>query len=279
MAVENRYFVSGSRVAVVFPLDQITGRIAASSTTPLYGYIPFGFKGFAGNFPPPRKITHVGQDGVRQLDFLPPVEAADGSMTVSSTDLDLIALVTGVSIETLGTSKIIPVMSSQMGFEPVVGVQLVRQAENVNGLRRWESFVFSAAKCIYQPASFTDAGSDITYQIAPMISGVRLWGPDWTTATNGATTAQMTQFASNGFPYIVAWKADGTATDFLFDVDKPATNTTTAFQGVWKTDPSTNVCTTASVTNATTKITFAVAPAIGTIITCLYEGTAQVRAS
>ena len=279
MAVENRYFVAGSRLAVVFPLDQTTGRIAATSTTPLYGYIPFGFKGFAGNFPAPRKITHIGQDGVRQLDWLPPLDAADGAMTVSSTDLDLISLVSGVTTETIGTAKVIPVLSSQQGFEPVVGVQLVRQAETTGGLRRWESFIFSAAKAIYMPASFTADLSDITYQIAPLITTQRLWGPDWTVATNNTTTAQMAQFASIGFPYLVAWKADGTATDFLFDVDKPAINNTTAFIGVWQTDPSTNICTSATVTKAVTKITYAVAPAIGTIITAMYEGTMQVRTS
>jgi hypothetical protein len=278
-AIEDRYFASGTRLAVFYALDQTTGRIAATGLTPYYGLVIYGPKALALNVTEPRKITHVGQDRPLQIDWLPALDAMDAELTTSATELNIQSAVGGVKTETIGTAKLNPLQSSQMGFEPVFGAWFARQTENVSGLRRWESYVFSAAKIIFMPSPMTDAASDLRYKIAPSIASKKLWGDAWTSATNGATTAQVGQFATLNYPYLCAWKSTSSDVAFLFDTDKAALNNTTAFLGVWVNDILTA---SSDYTAATTGITFHAAPGFdtdgaGKIITCVYEGPLLVR--
>lgn len=279
MTMEDRYFASGTRLAVFYELDQTTGRIKATGMTPYYGQTLYGPKGLSLNVPEPRKITHVGQDRPLQIDWLPATEAMDAEVTASATELNNETLVSGVKSETIGTAKLVPLQSSQQGFEPIVGAWFARQAQNIGGLRRWESYIFSAAKIIFMPSPMTDGASDVRYKIAPSISTRKLWGPSWSSSDNGATTAQVGQFASTGYPYLPAWKSSSSDTVFPFDTDKPADNATTAILGVWVNDVLTP---SSDYTKATTGITFHTAPGYdsdgnGKIVTCLYEGPLLVR--
>jgi hypothetical protein len=161
----------------------------------------------------------------------------------------------------------------------VYGAWFARQTENVSGLRRWESYVFSAAKIIFMPSPMTDAAADLRYKIAPSIASKKLWGDVWSSGTNGATTAQVGQFATLNYPYLCAWKSTSTDVAYLFDTDKAALNATTAFLGVWTNDVLTP---SSDYTAATTGITFHAAPgldtdAAGKIVTCVYEGPLLVR--
>lgn len=284
MTVEDRYFASGTRLSVFYELNQTTGRLKAPIThAPYYGLVLYGPKGLNLNITEPRKITHVGQDRPLQIDWLPALEAMDAELTVSATELNVEAAVNGTKTETVGTAKLAPVLSSQQGFEPQVACWFARQTENISGLRRWESYVFSAAKVIYMPSSFTDATGDIRYKIAPAISTRKIYGEAWSSASNGATTAQMGQFASNNYPYLVGWQSGLSDVLYSFDTDKPAL-TTGSVLGVWVNDVLTP---SSDYTVAVTGITFATAPGLdsnpadsdtpGKIITCLYEGPLLVR--
>lgn len=286
MTMEDRYFSSGTRLAIFYELNQVTGRIAAPKTAtpdPYYGLVLYGPKGLTLNITEPRKITHVGQDRPLQIDWLPATEAMDAELSVSATELNIETEVMGVKTETIGTAKLMPLQSSQMGFEPQLGAWFTRQAENVSGLRRWESYIFSAAKVIFMPSAFNDSTEDQRYKIAPAVSSRKLWGDSWTSGVNGATTAQMGQFASENYPYLCAWQSTDTDVAYPFDTDKPAL-TTGSVLGVWINDvlsPSSNY------TVATTGITFTTAPGLdtdstdtdvpGKIVTCLYEGPLLVR--
>ena len=89
----------------------------------------------------------------------------------------------------------------------------------------------------------------------------------------------MAQFATTGYPYLVAWKSGSTDLSFLFDTDKPADNAAAAFLGVWVNDTLTP---SSDYTAATTGVTFKTAPgldtdSVGKIVTCLYEGPLLVR--
>jgi hypothetical protein len=279
MTMEDRYFASGTRLAIFYELDQTTGRIKAANMTPYYGLVVFGPKALTVNVTEPRKITHVGQDRPLQIDWLPALEAMDAELTVSATELNIESAVMGVKTETLGTAKLVPLQSSQMGFEPVLGAWFARQTENISGLRRWESYVFSASKIIFLPSAMTDGAADLRYKIAPSIASKKLWGDSWSMATNGATTAQVGQFATTGYPYLVAWKSGSSDVTFPFDTDKPADNATAASLGVWVND---TLAASSDYNKATTGITFHVAPGldtdnVGKIVTCLYEGPLLVR--
>jgi hypothetical protein len=280
MATEDRYFASGTRLAIVYELDQVTGRIAATNMTPYYGLVMYGIKGLNVNITEPRKITHVGQDRPLQIDYLPAQEAMDAEITTSATELNIESATAGTLTETLGTGRINPLQTSQMGFEPVVGFWAARQTENTSGLRRWESYVFSAAKMIFMPSAMTDATADLRYKIAPSIATKKLWGPAWTLAINGATTAQMAQMATTGYPYLVGWKNAVATTIFPFDTDKPANASGVgSILGGWVNDVLTP---TSDYTAAAASFTFHVAPGLdtdgaGKIVTCVYEGPLLVR--
>jgi len=77
--MEDIYFANGTRAGVVYELDQTTGRIkATSSTVPYYGIVTRA-KGLNLNITEPRKITAVGQDRALQIDWLPALEAMEGT--------------------------------------------------------------------------------------------------------------------------------------------------------------------------------------------------------
>jgi len=279
MTMEDRYFASGTRLAVFYELDQTTGRIKATNMTPYYGLVVYGPKGLTMNITEPRKITHVGQDRPLQIDWLPALEGMDAELTTSATELNIQAAVGGVKTETIGTAKLNPLQTSQMGFEPIMGAWFARQTQNISGLRRWESYIFSSAKVVFMPSAMTDATADLRYKIAPAISTRKLWGDSWTSATNGATTAQVGQFASTGYPYLVGWKVTSSDVAFPFDTDKAATDSDAAILGVWVNDV---LAATSDYSKAKTGVTFAVSPGydtdgVGKTVTCLYEGPLLVR--
>jgi hypothetical protein len=277
--MEDIYFANGTRAGVVYELDQTTGRIkATSSTVPYYGIVTRA-KGLNLNITEPRKITAVGQDRALQIDWLPALEAMDAELTVEMTELDLAAAVSGVKVESIASTaaKLMPVLSSQQGNEPQMACWYLRQAENLAGLRRWESYVFSAAKMIYMPSAMTADKSDIRYKIAPAISTRKIWGEAWSDATNGATTAQMGQFASIEFPYLCAWLSAATpVVDYPFRTDLPANNSGASVWGVWVDDV---LVAPADYTAVAAKITFDAALSAGKIITCLYGGPSTNRTS
>lgn len=289
MTVEDRYFATGMRVASFYELSQITGRLKAPVThLPYYGLVLYGPKSLNLNVPEPRKITHVGQDRPLQVDWLPATEGMDAEVNVSATEVNVQAAVDGTKVQTIGTAKLVPVFSSKQGFNPSLGAWFTRQAENVDGDRRWESFIFNKSKVVYQPAGMSDGNAEPKYKIAPAIAKHKLWGEVWSDSDNGAETAQMGQMLSNGFPYLVGWQSGTSDVSFPFDTDKPAINTGNAILGVYVGSSAGDALVPSSdYTVAVTGITFLTAPGLdtnpadsdnpGKIITCIYEGPMIVR--
>jgi hypothetical protein len=279
--MEDLYFSTGLRAAAIFALNQTNGRINATSTTvPYYGLLTRA-KGLNINGQEPRKITAVSQDRATQIDWLPPLEAMDADVSLEWTELDVYALTSGVKVETLsgsnGAAKLLPVYSSQQGNEPQVACWYTRQAENISGIRRWESYVFPVAKMIGRPSSITADKSDMTYKIAPTITTRKIYGEALTDATNGATTAQMGIVATLEMPYLCAWLSAATPTvDYAFRADLPANSVGASVWGVWVDDV---LVAPADYTAVATKITLDAALDAGKIITCLYGGPSINRTS
>ena len=270
MTASGKLFAAGARYGAAFPLNQTTGLIlntAPAAHTANYGHIWQGMKGFSGSFPAPRKINHTGQDRVLQIDWLPPLEGMDANVTVSSTDYDLIAALTGVKVQTLGTGKFLQTYTNKQGFEPSVGLFFFQQAEDLDtGIRRWQSYLFASAKCFFTPASMTDTTADLTFPVVPAISTKTLFGTTLTESTNGTTSSQMGLLMTEGRPRICSWTADGTETEFLFDTDKQAANATTAHLTV-----TVDGVVTAPTTTPVTGPTFTPALTAGKVIICAYE--------
>lgn len=276
MTVEDRLFSQGTRMAVVYKLNQTTGRIDVTGTTPTTPYsgdVFYGPKAWSGNFPTPRVITHVGQDRPLQIDFLPALEGMTGELTVSAKESNIIANITGTTVETIGTSKLAPVFSSKQGFEPVVGLWLTKSATTTSGLQRWVSYVMSAAKCYWTPSAFTDGGAEEKFSTVPNISTRKLWGPSWNDSDNGATSAQLGVLDSTGYPYMIGWLSDSSSVAYNFNTDELGLDSN-CVQGVWRND---SLVADSDYAVTTTGITFEAALEPDETVTCFYLGTAKVR--
>jgi hypothetical protein len=268
MTASGSLFSSGHRFATVFALDPTTGLIAPpTADTAYYGADVHGSQSFSGNFPEPRKISHTGQDRVLQVDWLPPLEGMDAQIQASVTDYDLIAALTGVKVATVGTSKLIYLLTNHQGQEPSVGQQAL---DLTLGIRRWQSYLFPSAKCVFMPASMTDGPSNISFKIVPAISSKTLTGQTLSESTNGAVNAQMGMMMTEGLPSVVAWKAGGAATDYTLGSGRDALNATTAWQVV-----TLNGAIITPSAYTTTKISVAAPHTAGDIVIAVYETIAN----
>jgi hypothetical protein len=274
MTVSGQMFTSGARKGVVFPLEATTGFLSPPVAQPVatgyYGIKWEGYRAFQGNFPKARKLSFVAQDRVAQIDWLPPTEGMDATVQCSATDYALIAALGGQLVRTVGTAKMIQILTNKQGFEPTVAMQFIQQAEDLSlGIRRWQSYLLPASKAIFAPASMGDAEEMLTYDVAPSISRQNMFGTPLTEVADGTLSSQMGMLMTEGFPYVCVWRGDNSMKVFLFDPAIPALNATTAFIAVTKNG------TAVTETQLTTGVTFASAPALGDIVIAVYEGAGQ----
>ena len=267
-ATSGKQLAVGLRYGMVYALNSDgtpTGNVTPTTATD--GTEFQGPKVFTLNVPEPRKITHIGEDRVLAVDYLPPSDGMDGELSVSPSELDIVAMLGGLTVATVGEGVLAALASSQQGFEPQVGLMLYQQSLDVSlGTRRWRSFWFPSCRCIYMPAGMGQDTQDIRYKIAPAVVSSLPWGTDLNETDNGCLTMQGVEMMSEGRPNMCWWEGDGAETEFLLPLDKPATSTAkmNAFSdGV--------DATAALASTAVDKITYTVAPADGVIVTLLYE--------
>lgn len=216
-------FGLGQRGAFIIEIDQSTGLPKATSASVPYEGLPVsGNRQFDMTIPPPREFTHVGQDRPLAVDFLPAATAMTGVLTASAEDFDIQALVDGTIKKAIGEMVEVPIMSSNQGFEPQVGLFLFQQAEDfLTGLRRWRTIMITSARLKYMNSSMSEGLADVKYQVSPSISTLHPWGTAWDKATEGCVSAQAGQIMSEGIPVFCAWKGDGVAVDFPLPTGKP----------------------------------------------------------
>lgn len=209
-------YPSGDRFGAIFELDQTTGMIkATSATTPYTGVRIVGKKAFALSIPKFRKIYHIDADRVGVADFLPPTEGAGASINASADDFNLDAMISGNKKVTIGEAVQIAGLSSNQGYEPVVGLFLFQQAiDAVARLRAWRSFLIPRAKIVQQSAGMGDREIDTQYDCVLIPSTTTIMGVSLSTSIDGGTDAQLFRLASRGRPAIAAWIGDGYTTTF-----------------------------------------------------------------
>jgi hypothetical protein len=264
-------YPSGDRYGVVFELDQTTGLIkATSASTPYTGMRFVGKKAFALQIPKFRKIYHIDADRVGVADFLPPTEGASATINASADDFNLDALISGNTAVTIGEAKQIASLSSNQGYEPVVGLFLFQQAiDHINRLRAWRSFLVPRAKVVQQSSGMGDREIDTQYDCVLIPSTTTILGVSLATNIDGATDAQLFRLASRGRPAIAAWKGDGYVTDF--NLEQPAGTAAHALStdkiAVYKN----GVVVTVGITKAVDKVSFNVAPTSSDTICIFWE--------
>ena len=193
--------------------------------------------------------------------------AATATLSVSAANQVLDAILTGNKQVQIGEANTLAYLSSNQGYEPLVGLLLWQQSlDSASRLRNWRSFMIPRAKAIPHNSGMADKEVDGMYDVLIIPSNEDMFGLAFSIATDGCTDAQLIEAMSAGRPAIAAWVGDGYTTDFTF----PAGYTPTV-------DVQSVACyvngvlQSGGITVSTTKIHFTAAPAALADITAWWE--------
>ncbi len=256
----------GLRSAVVFPLNS-DGTLKATSTTVYEGLEFSGPRAFDVTYPDARLITNPGNDRIRDQMYLPPTDPVKCELRTGFDDQAINAALMGVTQFTVGESTIVPYGTDQQGSEADIALLLFQQAHDDNKLTRWRYFMIPRARAIPMPPGMNDNALETRYSVSISPSTKHIWNVALSALTEGCTEMALADGMAEGKPAIVAWKTDGTATDFLLPTDKPAISTSK--MNLF--DASTGAEVTAGITKTVTKFTYSVAPATGKILVARFE--------
>lgn len=260
-------FAVGVRRAVVFQLDA-DGFPLASGTSAYEGSEVVGPKAFSLSIAESRKISHVGNDRVLAIDYLPPTEGDSGELRVASSDIVLKSILNNTNAFQIGEATAMGWGTDQRGNEVDAGLLLFQQSlDAASRSRRWKFYIVPKARIIPSPSNMDENPAEDKYTIGPNPTTYHLWGATMTLGSEGFTESAIIEGMSEGRPNIVAFKGDNSTVEFIFPASKPATATGKVavwLDGVRQNDPG-------DVTITTSKITFGTPPGTGTIVVVYYE--------
>jgi hypothetical protein len=263
------YAVSGSTISG--SSVSVTAATAVTGPIPYYGAVVSGGQVLTINDPAPRVIPHLGDDGVINLQVLPPQESLTGELTVDKTSDTIDSVVSNVNKFTLGEMKLMGQSTSKRGFENQVGALAYSASQEADitspvfGNPQWDFRVMPKVILFTRDTGYQQQANTRMYTVTPQYVTSHLWGPQFTCATEGFTRAQLIRGVSEYKPAICSFLADGSTQSFPFDAAKPAQST--AKITVWVD----GVITTAGFTKTVYGIIFATAPTSAKVITVLYE--------
>ncbi len=264
--VSGRQYGVGMRYATVFALNE-SGSPAAttgnSGETAYSGIQMVGSKTFNLTIPDPVKISHVGDDRVLQVDYLPSKEAISGDLTVAEENQTLLALLSGTNQVVVGESTLVGLGTSEQGFEPQVGLLLYQQALDESGIRQWRYALLPKATLYAHPGGFSENPAEHQYIISPAVVDAHLWETAFADETEGFTEAQALIGQSRYRPGVDSWLASTATTTFLLS----RTCANTAKLAIWVD----GVAQTNGVTIGTTSLEFTTAPGNAKRVVCFYE--------
>ena len=266
---------SGFRFGLAYELNT-AGRLKGLSAVSAYQGLPFvGGKAWNLTIPKQRRINHMNADRVGAADFLPPSEAASGTIVVSADNQQMDAILTNNKQVIIGQASTQAMLSSQQGFEPLIALLLWQQSlDSVSRLRAWRSFLVPRAKAIPLGSGFADREVDGTYDVLMTPSSTNIFGAALTALTDGATDTQLFRAMTAGRPAICAWIGDGYTVDFVFPtgsdplapiVQSPTIDVNSVT--VWKN----GVKLSTGFTVTTLKVTLGVAPLVTDDINIFWE--------
>jgi len=268
MATSGNQLAVGARGGFIFPLDT-NGYPAATSTTVYEGLEIKGLKASDLNIPNPRVITHAGNDRVLANDFLPSLEPITGEIRAANLGMSVNAAISNVLTYTEAGMTFMPWGTDQQGSEIDVALLTFQQSLDTDlKLRRWRVIIAPKMRAIPLASGMNENPNEQRYSIVSNPSNKHLWGTTLSVGVEGVTEASFHEGMSTYRPNLVAWKANGSATEFLFPTSKPAADFTTPLIKVW--DNGTAVAG-GDMTLAADGVTFDVAPTTGHIIVALYE--------
>lgn len=273
-APTKKIFVVGANAARVYNLDQDTGLIESSNATVYNGVSLGGF--ITLNYEPtsPESIAHPGNNGVLQRDSLPSLDASSGTLEVSRTDFDTIALLTNTKVRAFGDILSVGSGTNQQGTESTVMLVAYAQGKLPSGVRGWLTHVFGKCTLIPKMKSLVREQNNHQYFLQPQYSTGHVTGLAYTINDDGFTSAEVSTYQSNYRLNFAAWKTTSTETEYSFDTNHPFVNLGSGSIVVTKNGTLMTYGATADATHYTadaSKITFGAALTNGDIVRCMYE--------
>lgn len=224
---------SGLRAVQMFALDT-NGFILPSASGSAGRYTGTEISGahvWEFTEPEPRKITHVGDDRVIAVDFLPPQDGISGNLRTGKVNDVVDALVNGITAVEAGEKNFLLINTDQRGNEPQVGMMVYAQSlDDATGGRVWDGMIFPKAQLYALESGFGGEAKEKTYAFVPAIVTKHIWGSSFSSgstmsgssAGGGARTAQGVRFVSKYRPRLIGYSGDGSADTFPFETDKQA---------------------------------------------------------
>jgi hypothetical protein len=213
----NKGFKIGFRYVSFFQLNTYQTPLAASSTVGYEGLQYESARTLTVNNAQPRIISQVGDDKVEALQVLPPATGMDADLHVGMANLDVLAVLTGAKVDTLGLStRWIPMQTNKRGFEPYLGILAYSASNEVpTGEGSWDWYFFPYAKAVWLASGNAETPQDEIFKIVPNYTSLTPWGVALVDATNGALSQQAIKGKSTGIPHLCAFLAAGTESDYV----------------------------------------------------------------
>ena len=260
-------YAGGFRLGYVYKLNANNRIAGTSASVPYMGVSLTGVKSFALTEPKQRVLNHLGADRVVAADFLPPTSVAEAALGASADDQQMDALITNTTQTFIGEAAVLGHLTSNQGYEPIVGCLVCQQAEDATTRQRvWHSYVVAKAKIIPHSAQYADKEMDRTFDLVFIPTNQNLMGIAYTIAANNYTDDQYDDWTTQGLPALAAWVGDGYTTTFTFPVGfTPAVSVAKIVVCV------NGVATVAGITLSATNVVFSPAPAALADITIKWE--------
>lgn len=239
----------------------------ATDTSEYAGVRIIGAKALTMNRVEWERLTATGDDKVLAQFMLPPQEGASGELRTGAFDITAEALLTGLTAKTVGEAKMLPA-ETDISELPEVCLVAWREAKSVasgdEGRAHYEGIIIPIAKLAPLGGEWGErAIEERRYAITPSVVSAYPWGESLVEGTDGCTEMQYVEISTEYIPRIVAFQADGTATEFSFGTE--AVNTDKVAVYVDGTEQTTGI------TVAVGSVTFDSAPSDGSNIVVFME--------
>jgi hypothetical protein len=263
------YTVSGS--AISGSTVVVAKGVAVSGSVPYYGIKGTGAKTLTITDPAPRVIPHIGDDGIFNLQVLPPLEAITGELVTDKTNDILDKIAGSTKSYAVGEMNMFGMGTNMRGFEGTLAGLAYAAAQDADpdsanfGQTLWDFRVFPKANVFARDTGYRAEDNERMYTFTPMYTTAYPWGVQYTLATEGFVRAQMIRGVAQYKPTMVSYLGDGSTVAFPFDSAQPAQASTKIV--VWKN----GVIVSAGVTKSVSGLVFSVAPSLNDVIVALYE--------
>jgi len=249
----------------------------ATSTNVYEGVQIQGAQSYEIKTPDARRISFKGDDRVIAQDVLPRQEPSTGTLKFSVDNHAAYAILSSTKQATIGEAVAIGYGTDKQGSEPVIAVLGYQQAKDIaTGTRQWRGVIVPSTQAIINAPSMTDAEMQYEVSLLPSAASHHLWGVAFADATEGFGAAEVIEVITENIPHVVSWRADGTATKFLFHADRPAVSTS-KIHAVCIIDAVTGAVTvnTGSGVKAVDGVTPTIKPDAGDMVVVFYEYAAS----